>query len=355
MLEKNVRLLIFPLLLSAALSFAACSALSEDVPSDTSTPLLVSGEPSEDSEKISESEQESASEDTERTSAEEITTPHEAETDTAQQETRQSSDTAPNLSDTALGATSPQTDGTSYSQPVSENSEKSVAEPFNEQDSEAVSPPVSTTTFVPETAPVTQEATVPQTDPPMTTEPAATVPTTTEAVLTSVSDSVSEPAPVASEPTAESPPDPALTGGRYEQRYCTEKELDFADKVFELTNAERAKNGLAPFEKMDILKNVALTRAWELTVEYRADHTRPDGTTCTGAFNENGIIYGGWGENIAAGQDSPESVVDAWMNSPSHRAAILNKDYTYMGVGYYYIENDHQSYYHFWTQEFYHY
>lgn len=355
MLEKNVRLLIFPLLLWAALSFAACSALSEDVPSDTSTPLLVSGEPSEDSEKISESEQESASEDTERTSAEEITTPHEAETDTAQQETRQSSDTAPNLSDTALGATSPQTDGTSYSQPVSENSEKSVAEPFNEQDSQAVSPPVSTTTFVPETAPVTQEATVPQTDPPMTTEPAATVPTTTEAVLTSVSDSVSEPAPVASEPTAESPPDPALTGGRYEQRYCTEKELDFADKVFELTNAERAKNGLAPFEKMDILKNVALTRAWELTVEYRADHTRPDGTTCTGAFNENGIIYGGWGENIAAGQDSPESVVDAWMNSPSHRAAILNKDYTYMGVGYYYIENDHQSYYHFWTQEFYHY
>lgn len=355
MLEKNVRLLIFPLLLWAALSFAACSALSEDVPSDTSTPLLVSGEPSEDSEKISESEQESASEDTERTSAEEITTPHEAETDTAQQETRQSSDTAPNLSDTALGATSPQTDGTSYSQPVSENSEKSVAEPFNEQDSQAVSPPVSTTTFVPETAPVTQEATVPQTDSPMTTEPAATVPTTTEAVLTSVSDSVSEPAPVASEPTAESPSDPALTGGRYEQRYCTEKELDFADKVFELTNAERAKNGLAPFEKMDILKNVALTRAWELTVEYRADHTRPDGTTCTGAFNENGIIYGGWGENIAAGQDSPESVVDAWMNSPSHRAAILNKDYTYMGVGYYYIENDHQSYYHFWTQEFYHY
>ena len=355
MLEKNVRLLIFPLLLSAALSFAACSALSEDVPSDTSTPLLVSGEPSEDSEKISQSEQESASEDTERTSAEEITTPHEAETDTAQQETRQSSDTAPNLSDTALGATSPQTDGTSYSQPVSENSEKSVAEPFNEQDSQAVSPPVSTTTFVPETAPVTQEATVPQTDPPMTTEPAATVPTTTEADLTSVSDSVSEPAPVASEPTAESPSDPALTGGRYEQRYCTEKELDFADKVFELTNAERAKNGLAPFEKMDILKNVALTRAWELTVEYRADHTRPDGTTCTGAFNENGIIYGGWGENIAAGQDSPESVVDAWMNSPSHRAAILNKDYTYMGVGYYYIENDHQSYYHFWTQEFYHY
>lgn len=91
MLEKNVRLLILPLLLSAALSFAACSSLSEDIPSDTSTPLLISGEPSEESEKISESEQQSASEETKRTSAEEITTPHEGEPGTARQETRQSS------------------------------------------------------------------------------------------------------------------------------------------------------------------------------------------------------------------------------------------------------------------------
>ncbi len=126
MLEKNVRLLILPLLLSAALSFAACSSLSEDVPSDTSTPLLISGEPSEESEKISESEQQSASEETKRTSAEEITTPYEGEPGTARQETPQSSDTAPNFSDTALGEESPQTDGASYSQPVSANAENSA-------------------------------------------------------------------------------------------------------------------------------------------------------------------------------------------------------------------------------------
>lgn len=149
--------------------------------------------------------------------------------------------------------------------------------------------------------------------------------------------------------------EPALTGGAYGQRFCTEAESEFAQRVFELTNIERAKEGLPAFEKMDILKNVALTRAWELTVEYRGDHTRPDGSICTGAFNENGLIYGGWAENIAAGQDTPEGVVEAWMNSPSHRAAILNEDYTYLGVGYYYIKDDYQSYYHFWTQEFYHY
>lgn len=183
---------------------------------------------------------------------------------------------------------------------------------------------------------------------PITTVPAETEPqvVTTEATETPQTElTETEPAVTA----------PSLTGGAYDQRFCTESEKEFADKVFELTNVERQKNGLPEFERMDVLKNVALTRAWELTVEYRGDHSRPDGSICTGAFAENGIIYGGWAENIAAGQDTPEGVVEAWMNSPSHRAAILNEDYTYLGVGYYYIEDDYQSYYHFWTQEFYHY
>lgn len=185
--------------------------------------------------------------------------------------------------------------------------------------------PDSTTT-------IPEETTLPKTET-QTTVPIMTVPVETTPAVT----------------------EPPLTGGAYSQRYCTEAEAEFAERVFELTNIERAKEGLPAFEKMDSLKNVALTRAWELTVEYRADHSRPDGSTCTGAFNENGIIYGAWAENIAAGQDTPEGVVEAWMNSPSHRAAILNKDYSYMGVGYYYIKDDYQSYYHFWTQEFYQY
>ena len=184
---------------------------------------------------------------------------------------------------------------------------------------------------------------------PITTEPPITEPApeiTAEPVFETASQTLAAP-----DSAAEI--SPALTGGKYQQRFCTQKEQEFADRVFELTNAERLKEGLAPFEKMETLKNIALTRAWELTVEYRGDHTRPDATGFTGAFNENGIIYGAWGENIAAGQDSPESVVEAWMNSPSHRAAILDRNYTYRGVGYYYIKDDYQCFYHFWTQEFY--
>ena len=173
------------------------------------------------------------------------------------------------------------------------------------------------------------------------TAPAVTTTTTAAPVVTTAADTA----------PAETP-SPAADGN-YGRREYTQTELDFIEKVFELTNEERAKEGLPAFLHMDTLDVIASVRAWELTVEYRPDHTRPDGRTCTSAFNENGIIYGAWGENIAAGQNTPQSVVEAWMNSPYHRAAILSTEYTYMGAGCYYIENDSQEYHYFWTQEFY--
>lgn len=170
-----------------------------------------------------------------------------------------------------------------------------------------------------------------------------TAATTTAAATTTVS-SAAEPAE-----TSES------TWGQYDQRYNTQSELDFIAKTFELVNAERIKAGVPAYQHLDVLDTIASIRAWELTVEYRSDHIRPDGTICTTAFNQNGILYGAWSENVAAGQTTPEAVVDAWMNSASHRAAILSADYTHMGVGYYYSENDTQNYRHFWTLEFYRY
>ena len=58
-----------------------------------------------------------------------------------------------------------------------------------------------------------------------------------------------------------------------------------------------------------------------------------------------GISYKSAGENIARGQKSPKEVVDGWMNSSGHRANILNKSYTHIGVGY--VENGR-----YWTQMF---
>jgi uncharacterized protein YkwD len=58
-----------------------------------------------------------------------------------------------------------------------------------------------------------------------------------------------------------------------------------------------------------------------------------------------GISYKAAGENIAMGQRTPEEVVTAWMNSPGHRANILNANFTHLGVGYVASGN-------YWTQMF---
>ncbi|MPN28838.1 hypothetical protein SDC9_176283 [bioreactor metagenome] len=58
-----------------------------------------------------------------------------------------------------------------------------------------------------------------------------------------------------------------------------------------------------------------------------------------------GISYRAAGENIAMGYSSAAAVVEGWMNSPGHRANILNASFTHIGVGYY-AEG------HYWTQMF---
>ena len=50
-------------------------------------------------------------------------------------------------------------------------------------------------------------------------------------------------------------------------------------------------------------------------------------------IKNNGVSYRTAGENIAKGQKTPEEVMNAWMNSPGHRANILNPDFTKLGLG----------------------
>ncbi len=72
-------------------------------------------------------------------------------------------------------------------------------------------------------------------------------------------------------------------------------------------------------------------RAVELNQVF--SHYRPDGTLCFTALDEQNVTYYGAGENIAAGQDDPQEVMTAWMNSEGHRSNILG-NFTAIGVGY---------------------
>ena len=105
---------------------------------------------------------------------------------------------------------------------------------------------------------------------------------------------------------------------------------EMASEVIRLTNIERVKAGLSPLQHHAGLQRAAMVRAEEITRKF--SHTRPDGTDSSTALYENGVSCS-CGENIAAGQKTPEAVVRAWMNSPGHKAAILDPDATHIGVG----------------------
>ena len=77
-------------------------------------------------------------------------------------------------------------------------------------------------------------------------------------------------------------------------------------------------------------------------------HNTPDGKTPFDRMKAAGISYVAAGENIAAGQSSPQSVMESWLNSPGHRKNILNPNFEYIGIG---IARG-GSYGIYWAQEF---
>ncbi len=123
---------------------------------------------------------------------------------------------------------------------------------------------------------------------------------------------------------------------------------EFADKVIELVNAARAKEGLSPLTKDTTLTNLSNIRSKETATLF--SHQRPDGTSWSMVLKQNNVSYTAAAENIAAGQNTPEAVVKEWMDSPSHRANIMNSEYNKIGVSCYVDQNAPYRYY--WEQLF---
>ncbi|MEG1992568.1 MAG: CAP domain-containing protein [Acetivibrio sp.] len=103
------------------------------------------------------------------------------------------------------------------------------------------------------------------------------------------------------------------------------------EQVINLVNMEREKEGLLPLSMDYKVTEASNVRAVEIQSNF--SHTRPDGTNFTTALKETGVSYAGAGENIAWGQKTPKEVVEGWMNSPGHRANIMNPQFSRIGVG----------------------
>lgn len=115
------------------------------------------------------------------------------------------------------------------------------------------------------------------------------------------------------------------------------------ERILALVNAERKSAGLSALTLDETACAAATVRAREVATTF--SHTRPNGTSCFTALKEAGVSYRAAGENIAKGYRSAESVMDGWMHSDGHRANILNKNFTRLGVGYDAASNS-------WTQFF---
>ncbi|MFD7748915.1 sigma-70 family RNA polymerase sigma factor [Streptomyces sp. NPDC059698] len=127
------------------------------------------------------------------------------------------------------------------------------------------------------------------------------------------------PAPKPPEPRPAPPAPPAPTGT--------------AEQVAESVNAERAKEGCGPVSVNGLLNTAAQRHSADMAARDYFSHTSQDGREPGDRITAAGYRWSTYGENIAKGQRTPADVMRAWMDSPGHRANILNCSFKEIGVG----------------------
>ena len=120
---------------------------------------------------------------------------------------------------------------------------------------------------------------------------------------------------------------------------------EYAEDVLAAVNRNRTAYGLRPLTLAEDLCEDADIRAEEIVSNF--SHTRPNGSSC---FTVISGSYHRVAENIAGGHATAEETVDQWMNSPPHRANILDPALKELGVGYCHAPGS--AYEHYWVQLF---
>ncbi len=123
---------------------------------------------------------------------------------------------------------------------------------------------------------------------------------------------------------------------------------DKIERIVELVNEERAKDGVAPVTLNETLTDAAMLRAEEITEQF--SHTRPDNTSCFTVLKDYNIGYYACAENIAAGNSTADATMNQWVNSSGHYNNLMNATYTEIGVGVVYAPDSEYGYY--WVQLF---
>lgn len=124
--------------------------------------------------------------------------------------------------------------------------------------------------------------------------------------------------------------DPRVMGERIDPKGCSFLTGPACD-VFKGTNFQRIKNKIPALKISARCQAIAEAHAADMAKNRYLDHVSPkNGDFLTRAAR--GGLVGYAGENIAAGYDA-SGVVNAWMNSSSHRANLLDPRFVSMGIG----------------------
>jgi uncharacterized protein YkwD len=107
----------------------------------------------------------------------------------------------------------------------------------------------------------------------------------------------------------------------------------YASDVQNFVNAYRRRAGVPPVSLQWQLNQAAQGHAYDMARRNVLSHIGSDGSSGGTRISRTGYRWWIWGENVAAGQTTASQVVWAWLNSPSHRAVMLDRRFRHMGLG----------------------
>jgi uncharacterized protein YkwD len=106
-------------------------------------------------------------------------------------------------------------------------------------------------------------------------------------------------------------------------------------QILDITNVIRARHELKPLLWNEKVANVAYKHSKDMSVHQYFSHVSPTEGDLGKRLKDGSVLFTMAGENIAAQYQDGPAAVEGWLNSEGHRKALLNKDFTYLGVGVY--------------------
>lgn len=122
---------------------------------------------------------------------------------------------------------------------------------------------------------------------------------------------------------------------------------DFEQDLLALINSKRAELELPALITTTVLMEVAEAHSRDMANRDYLGHADPEGLSAGSRLDKGGYRFIWWGEVIAGGSASPVIAIEGWLNSPEHKAILLDGKYQEIGLGFAY--NDRTKYWNYWT------